>query len=172
MNPVGKTIRQIADELGVSKQAVHQKRKSSELSTALRQFTSTVDGVVYISLDGETLLKSAFHSGISINGNSHVDVNEPSTIDGSFTVVDTLVYALKEQLSIKDEQLAAGNRHIDELTARLADVTSALVSTQESLTAAQALHAGTIQAQLTDGRADKSTSSRGFFSRIFGRKGA
>lgn len=31
----GKTIKQIADELGVSKQAVHQKRKGKELSTVL-----------------------------------------------------------------------------------------------------------------------------------------
>ena len=41
---MSKTVKQIADELGVSKQAVHQKRKSKELSTALQPFTSTVDG--------------------------------------------------------------------------------------------------------------------------------
>ena len=39
---MSKTVKQIADELGVSKQAVHQKRKSKELSTALQPFTSTV----------------------------------------------------------------------------------------------------------------------------------
>ena len=41
---MSKTIKQIADELGVTKQAVHQKRKSKELSTALQPFTTTVDG--------------------------------------------------------------------------------------------------------------------------------
>ena len=41
---MSKTVKQIADELGVSKQAVHQKRKSKELSTALQPFTTTVDG--------------------------------------------------------------------------------------------------------------------------------
>jgi hypothetical protein len=59
-NPPGKTIKQIADELGVSKQAVHQKRKAPALSTTLRPLTSTVGGVVYIAVDGEKLIKSAF----------------------------------------------------------------------------------------------------------------
>ena len=38
-----KTIRQIADELGVSKQAVFKKMKREPLSTGLRGLTSTVD---------------------------------------------------------------------------------------------------------------------------------
>ena len=46
---MSKTVKQIADELGVSKQAVHQKRKSKELSTALQPFTSTVETVVLLS---------------------------------------------------------------------------------------------------------------------------
>ena len=41
---MSKTVKQIADVLGVTKQAVHQKRKSKELSTALQPFTTTVDG--------------------------------------------------------------------------------------------------------------------------------
>ncbi len=52
-----KTVKQIADELGVSKQAVHQKRKKEPLSTDLQPFTKTVDGVIYISVDGENLIK-------------------------------------------------------------------------------------------------------------------
>ena len=59
-----KTIRQIADELGVNKQAVHQKRKSKELSTVLQPFKSTIDGVIYIDVDGENIIKSAFSSSI------------------------------------------------------------------------------------------------------------
>ena len=55
-----KTIRQLADEMGVSKQAVHQKIKKDPLSTSLRQFTSTVDRVVYIDEQGEILVKQAF----------------------------------------------------------------------------------------------------------------
>lgn len=42
---MAKTIKQIVDEIGISKQAVHQKRKSKLLSTSLQPFTTTVDGV-------------------------------------------------------------------------------------------------------------------------------
>ena len=39
-----KTIRQIADEIGVSKQAVFKKIKHEPLSTSLQGLTATVDG--------------------------------------------------------------------------------------------------------------------------------
>ena len=41
-----KTIRQIADEIGVSKQAVFKKIKREPLSTSLQGLTATVDGLV------------------------------------------------------------------------------------------------------------------------------
>lgn len=96
-----KTIKQIAEEIGVSKQAVHKKRKSKELSTSLQPFTETVDGVVYISVDGERLLKSAF-DGMD---RKHVDANEPTTrsryVDG-----ETIIKILQSQLEEKDKQIA------------------------------------------------------------------
>lgn len=62
-----KTIRQIADEIGVSKQAIHQKiKKNKELSVRLQPFTSTVDGTIYIDIDGENILKSSFLKNLDI----------------------------------------------------------------------------------------------------------
>jgi len=55
-----KTIPQIAEEIGVSRQAVNQKIKQEPLSTSLRKFTSTIGKVVYIDDDGQELIKSAF----------------------------------------------------------------------------------------------------------------
>ena len=55
-----KTVRQIAEEIGVSKQAVFKKIKREPLSTGLRGLTSTVDGRLMVSVDGENLIKSAF----------------------------------------------------------------------------------------------------------------
>lgn len=133
---MGKTIKQIADELGVSKQAVHQKRKSKELSVKLQPFTTTVDGVVYISVDGEKLIKQAF---LTADRKAVAD-NEPSTID-------TLVYTLKNELEIK-------NKQIQELNDRLAETTAALVTAQQTAQTAQALHAGTIRKQLESVGAD------------------
>jgi len=55
-----KTIPQIAEEIGVSRQAVNRKIKQEPLSTSLRNFTSTLGNVVYIDEDGQNLIKSAF----------------------------------------------------------------------------------------------------------------
>lgn len=78
-----KTIKQIAEELGVSKQAVHQKRKSKLLSSSLQPFTSIVDGTVYISIDGQNLLKQAFNQ----DNNKTVDDKLSSTVDSNVYTV-------------------------------------------------------------------------------------
>ena len=52
-----KTIRQIADEIGVSKQAVFKKIKREPLSTSLQGLTATVDGRLMVEVDGEKLIK-------------------------------------------------------------------------------------------------------------------
>lgn len=101
----GKTIKQIADEIGVSKQAVHQKRKSKALSTNLQPFTTTVDGAVYISVDGETIIKQAFLG----NGCKQVADNEPST---SFTPNDKLYDILKGELEAKNQQIEELQREL------------------------------------------------------------
>ena len=75
-----KTIRQIADEIGVSKQAVFKKIKREPLSTSLQGLTATVDGRLMVEVDGEKLIKQAF-SEIA-----------PSTTDNQLTgTVDGLV---------------------------------------------------------------------------------
>jgi len=99
-----KTIKQIADELGVSKQAVHQKIKREPLSSKMKLFTSTVDNVIYIDDNGELLIKAAF-------------IKPPSTVDGS--VVGLLrenLVVLQAQLSEKDKQLSEKDKQIAALT--------------------------------------------------------
>ena len=54
-----KTIRQIADEIGLSKQAVFKKIKREPLSTSLQGLTATVDGRLMVEVDGEKLIKQA-----------------------------------------------------------------------------------------------------------------
>ena len=55
-----KTIRQIASEIGVSKQAVFKKIKREPLSTSLQGLTEMVGGRLVVSVDGERLIKQAF----------------------------------------------------------------------------------------------------------------
>lgn len=72
---------------------------------------------------------------------------------------DKQIESLNQQITAKDEQLAA-------LTNALASAQEAQTRLTESLAAEQALHAGTIQKQLTM----KDEKSGGFWGRLFGKK--
>lgn len=48
---MSKTIKEIAEEIGVSKQAVFKKMKREPLSTGLQGLTTTVDGRLIVSVD-------------------------------------------------------------------------------------------------------------------------
>lgn len=115
---MSKTIKQLADEIGVSKQAIHQKRKTEPLSTALQPFTETINGVVYISVDGEILIKQAF----STTNHKQVDNNKSENIDSDvYTILKTTIDTLQGQLNIKDKQLENKDKQIEELNSRLAE---------------------------------------------------
>ena len=146
-----KTIRQIADEIGVSKQTVY-KRYKGKLYTVCAPYAHTEQGVLYIEEQGETLIKQDFlqkECSIGAHTYAHTErsngaVLEQSENAGVVAVLQTTIDTLQGQLAIKDKQ-------IEELNARLAEVSSALVAAQQTAQAAQALHAGTIQQQLLSG---------------------
>ena len=148
---MAKTIKQIADEIGVSKQTVY-KRYKGKLYTVCAPYAHTEQGVLYIEEQGETLIKQDFlqkECSIGAHTYAHTErsngaVLEQSENAGVVAVLQTTIDTLQGQLAIKDKQ-------IEELNARLAEVSSALVAAQQTAQAAQALHAGTIQQQLTSG---------------------
>lgn len=78
-----KTIRELADELGVSKQAIWQKIKR-DTSIDLRQFTSTKGNTVYVNVDGQKTIKSMFTNDSSTKERQHkddIDDNEKDDVD-------------------------------------------------------------------------------------------
>ena len=59
--PNGKTIRQIADEIGVTRQAIYKKFKlNSNVADNLKAHSFTVDKVKYYTAEGEKIIKSMF----------------------------------------------------------------------------------------------------------------
>ena len=79
-----KTIRELADELGVSKQAIWQKIKR-DASINLRQFTSTKGNTVYVDVDGQKAIKSMFTNDSSTRHRQQkddVDDNKKDAVDG------------------------------------------------------------------------------------------
>ena len=170
-----KTIRQIADEIGVSKQAVFKKIKREPLSTSLQGLTATVDGRLMVEVDGEKLIKQAFSENIPSTTDNKLTgavdglVDAPSTkneektvaVDGVISVLQATIDTLQGQLEVKDRQIAK--------------LTEALVAAQQTAAAAQALHAGTIQQQLLTGEAKTKQQHREpakkmvWFQKLFGR---
>jgi len=141
----GKTVKQIAEELGVSKQAVHQKRKSKRLSEILQPFTETIDGVVYIASEGEIILKQAFLkpknlelSTVTVNGFASVDGNADGGLHPLYDILKAELETKNKQIEQLQADLAEERKHSRELTDRVA-----VLAEQ-----AQALHAGTIKTQL------------------------
>ena len=139
-----KTIRQIADEIGVSKQAVY-KRYKGKLHTVCAPYAHTEQGVLYLSEQAETLIKQDFLKDDRSDG-AHTDthtersigaVPEQSQEDSVVAVLQATIDTLQGQLEVKDRQIEK--------------LTEALVAAQKTAAAAQALHAGTIQQQLTAG---------------------
>ena len=159
-----KTIRQIADEIGVSKQAVY-KRYKGKLHTVCAPYAHTEQGVLYLSEQAETLIKQDFLKDDRSKG-AHTErsigaVPEQSQEAGVVAVLQATIDMLQGQLAVKDRQ-------IEELNARLAEVSSALLAAQQTAATAQALHAGTIKQQLSDGSgADQEERKQSWISRLF-----
>ena len=159
-----KTIRQIADEIGVSKQAVY-KRYKGKLHTVCAPYAHTEQGVLYLSEQAETLIKQDFLKDDRSNG-AHTErsigaVPEQSQEAGVVAVLQATIDMLQGQLAVKDRQ-------IEELNARLAEASSALLAAQQTAATAQALHAGTIKQQLSDGSgADQEERKQSWISRLF-----
>ena len=94
-----------------------------------------------------------------------------SILSQQLTVKDNQIQVLQDQLIVKDSQIQILQEQIRQLTA-------AMDSMATALTGAQALHAGTIQKQLTgyNDRVEHSSDpepqkqKQGFFSRLFGKK--
>lgn len=80
----------------------------------------------------------------------------------------TLISILQGELDRKNEQLAVKDRQIEELNARLSEVSSALVVAQQTAAAAQALHAGTFKQLLLDENSDAAQiRKKGWVKRMF-----
>lgn len=168
---MAKTIKEIAEEIGVSKQAVFKKIKQEPLSTEIEKFISTVDGKKLVSVDGVNLIKQAFHrkqKKVDVNfdvkdGGKRfaVDDNAENIVDGIpsanqeqentlAAAFQTAINALTSQLEEKDRQLAEKDKQLERQTKTIEELATSLAVAQHTAQAAQALHAGTLQRQIED----------------------
>ena len=156
-----KTIRQIADEIGVSKQAVSKQIENLGLRSSLRKNGNQFA----IDEHQEALIKRAFSekSQTEIENQTQTENREVGDL---VCVLQATIDTLQGQLEVKDRQIEQQAQTITRLT-------DALAAAQQTAAAAQALHAGTIQQQLLTGEAGADQQDqapeqkRGWFSKLF-----
>ena len=155
-----KTIRQIADEIGVSKTAVSKQIANLGLRSGLRKNGNQFA----IDEHQEALIKEAF----SEKSQTEIENQTQTKTQTENHEVSDLVCVLQATIDTLQGQLEVKDRQIEKLT-------EALIAAQQTAAAAQALHAGTIQQQLVtgDARADQqeqgSKLSKRWWRRILGR---
>ena len=156
-----KTIRQIADEIGVSKTAVNKQIANLGLRSGLRKNGNQFA----IDEHQEALIKRAFSekSQTEIENQTQTENREVGDL---VCVLQATIDTLQGQLEVKDRQIEQQAQTITRLT-------DALAAAQQTAAAAQALHAGTIQQQLLTGEAGADQQDqapeqkRGWFSKLF-----
>ena len=154
-----KTIRQIADEIGVSKTAVNKQIANLGLRSGLRKNGNQFA----IDEHQEALIKQAF----SEKSQTEIENQSQTKSQTENHEVSDLVCVLQATIDTLQGQLEVKDRQIEKLT-------EALIAAQQTAAAAQALHAGTIQQLVTgDARADQqeqgSKLSKRWWRRILGR---
>ena len=154
------TIKQLADELAVSKstigRAIVQLGFQDQLCKIGNKYMLSETQILQIKLQ---LSKDEEEKSLQAN-------QEMQNV------------ILQEQLSILNKQLAIKDHQIQILQEQIGQLTVAMESMATALTAAQALHAGTIQKQLTEHSdsmeqmpdQEQPKQKKGIFSRLFGRK--
>ena len=128
--PNGKTIRQIADEIGVTRQAIYKKFKlHSAIANNIKAYSFTVDRVKYYTTEGEKIIKSLFTNNYDVPQET-VDVSTEQFTSDNLTTdqVDRLTHQLTDELTgLQDDKTQIKSVFSDSSTQQ----TTADVSTEQ-----------------------------------------
>ena len=147
-----KTIRQIADEIGVSKTAVNKQIANLGLRSGLRKNGNQFA----IDEHQEALIKQAF----SEKSQTEIENQSQTKTQTENHEVGDLVCVLQATIDTLQGQLEVKDRQIEQQAQTITRLTDALAAAQETAVAAQALHAGTIQQQLVAGEGEELQQER------------
>ena len=147
-----KTIRQIADEIGVSKTAVSKQIANLGLRSGLRKNGNQFA----IDEHQEALIKEAF----SEKSQTEIENQTQTKTQTENHEVSDLVCVLQATIDTLQGQLEVKDRQIEQQAQTITRLTDALAAAQQTAVAAQALHAGTIQQQLVAGEGEELQQER------------
>ena len=192
------TIKQLADELGVSKTTISKavlilgfngklhkvgnrymlsEMQISQIKSKISQFSPNDEKEEMQVLP---TLQTDEEKKLQISPTLQTDEEEKmqiSLLKQQNAILQQQLSVLSKQLSVKDEQIKLLQEQLIAKDEQIGQITSAMESMATALSAEQALHAGTIQKQLTehslmDQPSDEEQSKRkqGIFSKLFGKK--
>ena len=147
-----KTIRQIADEIGVSKTAVNKQIANLGLRSGLRKNGNQFA----IDEHQEALIKQAF----SEKSQTEIENQSQTKTQTENHEVGDLVCVLQATIDTLQGQLEVKDRQIEQQAQTITRLTDALAAAQQTAVAAQALHAGTSQQQLVAGEGEELQQER------------
>ena len=153
---MSKTIKQIADEIGVSKTAVRKQIENLGLRSSLRKNGNQFA----IDENEETLILQAFSEKTQTKNANQTETKTQTAnreVSDLVSVLQSTIDTLQGQLAIKDKQIE--------------DLSEALKSAQQTAAAAQALHAGTMQQQLLESDTIGEKKKRGWLHKLFSERG-
>lgn len=165
------TIKQLADELGVSKPTIS--KAMSDLSIKAEQIGNKyiLNETQISQIKSKITLKTEREVSAEVQKTQEKTQNSEEIANNqTFQFFQLQLDILARQLEEKDKQLAEKDRQIAEKDKQLAakdvqltNAYSSMENTTAALTAAQALHAGTIQERLTEhsGTSDEDTIASG-----------
>lgn len=134
------SIKEFANKAGVSTQAIYQRVEKD-----LKGFVKVENGKKLILIAALKFFKYKKENQVDYQEIENcLPENDNKNKKKSSDFKDILEF-LQSQLVKKDEQLAEKDKQIAEKDRQLKDLTSALITEQQSAQQAQALHAGTIK---------------------------
>lgn len=157
---MSKTIKQVADEIGVSKTAIRKYMDDDFKS----KYTSKEGekGAVMISDEGVQILKGCCKGRNTENQEAEITANQVETTENHAN--PDLISLLKAELETLNKQLEAKDQQILDLTEANKKLTESNENITKSLQAAQALHAADSKLLL------EANTHKSFWNRIFGKK--
>lgn len=171
-----KTVREIAEEIGVSKQAVFKKINRQPLSTKLEGLTSTVDGRLMV--DGSEIENANKNQELMTTDKVHEDDSDDKSeviflrkqieqMNDQLSRRDTIIDSLNKELEKEREHNREKDRQLMDTLTKLAETQSALAvgqSAEKQKALAETLIEG--QQKMDDGEPRVEPAKKGRLRRI------
>lgn len=177
----GKTIKEIADELGVSKQAVSYRLKQIQTAKKDTFLATKENGVLVVSLAAEKLIAEAFAESDRQKDRQKEPPKDRQKDEAFLAVLEATIDTLKGQLEAKDKQIEEMQQQAARLHEELAEERRHSREQAEKLAVladqAQRLQLAQMHPELTAGgeaeaqdEPEAPPEPMGLFQRLFRRK--